>query len=125
MKKMFFIIFVLMLTVNSFAKQSWPMESCPEYCWFQNLVEQNNREKNLTNDDDWILVGEVLLSDGYRQAQKQIKANLYIREVANKIIYRIEYNGKFYAVSKSYSQATNETYYYVTIGNETYYFHVQ
>ena len=125
MKKILFVTFALMLTANMFAKQSWPAQSWPEHRWSQHLVELNNSGETPAGDDDWILVGEVVLSVSYRQVSNTVKANLYIREVANKIIYRIEYNGKFYAVGKGYNKVDNDTYYYVTIGNVTYYFNVQ
>ena len=62
MKKMFYITFALMLTTSVFAKQSWPMGSWPKQSWPLNLVEQNNCEVILANDDEWILVGELILN---------------------------------------------------------------
>ena len=126
MKKMFFATLALVFSISAFAKHSWPMGSLLEQSWSLNLLEQNNCEKTLAGDDDWILVGEVRLSVSYRNfLNNGVRANLYIREVANKIIYRIEYNGNFYAVGKGYNEVDNVTYYYVTIGNVTYYFNVQ
>lgn len=125
MKKMFFATLALVFSISAFAKHSWPMGSLLEQSWSLNLLELNNSGETLAGDDDWILVGEVVLSVSYRQVSNTVKANLYIREVANKIIYRIEYNGNFYAVGKGYNEVDNVTYYYVTIGNVTYYFNVQ
>lgn len=125
MKKILFVTFSLMLTASVFSKQSWPVQSWPKHSWSQNLVELNNSGGTPTSDDGWILVGEMLLSTSYRQVSNTVTANLYIREVANKIIYRIEYNGKFYAVGKGYNKVDNDTYYYVTIGKVTYFFNVQ
>ena len=54
---------------------------------------------------------------------ERLKANLYIREVAHKIIYRIEYNGKFYAVKKVHSDS--DTWFSVIIDDKYYTFYVQ
>lgn len=65
--------------------------------------------------DDWILIGEVTLSN-YNNSSETIKANLYVREVANNLIYRVEYQGTYYATRwHDYSNT-----YHVTINEKTY-----
>lgn len=64
---------------------------------------------------DWILIGEVTLSN-YNNSSETIKANLYVREVANNLIYRVEYQGTYYATRwHDYSNT-----YHVTINEKTY-----
>lgn len=66
-------------------------------------------------DDEWILIGEVTLSN-YYESSETIKANLYVREVANNLIYRVEYQGAYYATRwHDYSKT-----YHVTINDKTY-----
>lgn len=120
MKKTVLALVTLLLTVNSFAIASCPTDSCPIASWpdtFTNILSH----ENAANDDDWILVGEVVL----RNVSPNLKANLYIREVAHKIIYRIEYNGKFYVVVKQLPNDDNDKVYMVTINGKTYHFDVQ
>lgn len=70
---------------------------------------------NITTDDDWILIGEVTLSN-YNNSTETIKANLYVREIAKKLIYRVEYQGSYYATRwHDYSQT-----FHVTINEKTY-----
>lgn len=67
------------------------------------------------SDDEWILIGEVTLSN-YNNSNETIKANLYVREIGQKLIYRIEYQGSYYATRwHDYSQT-----YHVTINEKTY-----
>lgn len=66
-------------------------------------------------DDDWILIGEVTLSN-YNNSSETIKANLYVREFAKNLIYRVEYQGSYYATRwHDYSNT-----YHVTINGITY-----
>lgn len=46
--------------------------------------------------EEWILLGETPLSN-YSQNDDVITAKLYLREIATKLIYRVEYQGRFYA----------------------------
>lgn len=68
-----------------------------------------------TEDDDWILLGETPLSN-YYQNDDVITAKLYLREIATKIIYRVEYQARYYATrwdkdSKSLIVTINEKTY--------------
>lgn len=75
----------------------------------------SHNSTSLTADDDWILIGEVTLSNYYNSSET-IKANLYVREVANNLIYRVEYEGSYYATRwHDYSNT-----YHVTINDKTY-----
>ncbi len=66
-------------------------------------------------NDDWILLGEVTLSN-YYSGYEPIIAKLYVREIARKLIYRVEYQGDFYATSWHDDSKT----YHVTINSKTY-----
>ena len=70
---------------------------------------------NITADDDWILIGEVTLSN-YYNSRETVKANLYVREIAQNLIYRLEYQGSFYATRWHNDSNT----YHVTINGITY-----
>lgn len=125
MKRIALVLVALLLTINLFAIASWPTDSWPVASWpttFSNTHNLSN--ENATNDDEWILVGEVVLTY-FKDYEDTLKANLYIREVAHKIIYRIEYNGKFYAIRKFYQEDDRDTRYLVTIEDKSYFFHVQ
>ena len=56
--------------------------------------------QNIVVDDDWILIGEMDLFY-YADRWCTIKANLYVREIAQKLIYRVAYNNKFYTVNSN------------------------
>jgi len=123
MKRIALVLVALLLTVNLFAIANRPTDSWPIASWptiFSNTLNLSN--ENTTNDDEWILVGEIVL---YQYGHADLKANLYIREVAHKIIYRIEYSGKFYAASNSYPEDDKNTTYDVTINDKKYYFYIQ
>lgn len=66
-------------------------------------------------NDDWILLGEVTLSN-YYSGYEPIIAKLYVREIAKKLIYRVEYQGEFYATRWHDDSKT----YHVTINGKTY-----
>lgn len=122
MKRTVLALVTLLLAVNSFAIVSWPTDSWPIASWPETCQIILSNE-NVTDDDGWILVGEVrLYPRGRGNAKGELIADLYIREVANKIIYRIKYNETYYAVQKSNS---DEKGYFATIGDGTYYFEVQ
>lgn len=59
------------------------------------LESTSHNASGTTADEDWILIGEVTLSN-YNTGET-IKGNLYVREIANKLIYRVEYQGSYYA----------------------------
>ena len=80
----------------------------------------------VTEENDWILLGEAPLSN-YYQEEDIITAKLYVREIATKIICRVEYQGKYHATRwdnglKSYIVTINgKTYKYdipLDMGNE-------
>lgn len=66
-------------------------------------------------NDDWILLGEVTLSN-YYSGYEPIIAKLYVREIAKKLIYRVEYQGEYYATRWHEDSKT----YHVTINGKTY-----
>ncbi len=66
-------------------------------------------------NDDWILIGEVSLSN-YNSGYEPITAKLYVREIAKELIYRVEYQGAFYATRWHDDSKT----YHVTINGKTY-----
>ncbi len=66
-------------------------------------------------NDDWILLGEVTLFNYYTGGEPII-AKLYVREIAKKLIYRVEYQGEFYATRWHDGSKT----YHVTINSKTY-----
>lgn len=75
----------------------------------------SHNSANKIADDDWILIGEVTLSN-YNNSSEIIKANLYVREIAHNLIYRVEYKGSYYSTRwHDYSQT-----YHVTINEKTY-----
>jgi hypothetical protein len=120
MKKTVLALVTLLLTVNSFAIASCPTDSCPIASW-PDTCQFILSNENVTDDDGWILVGEVRLHY-WRNAEGDLIADLYIREVAHKIIYRIQYNGKFYAVTKDDRE---DTKYWVNVDQKSYFFNVQ
>ena len=69
----------------------------------------------MTEDDGWILIGEVTLSNHY-QSSEAIKANLYVKEIGKNLIYRVEYHGNYYATRWH----DNSKSYHVTINDKTY-----
>lgn len=79
------------------------------------LEPTSHNSTNITADENWILIGEVTLSN-YNNSSETIKANLYVREIANNLIYRVEYQGTYYATRwHDYSKT-----YHVTINGITY-----
>lgn len=66
-------------------------------------------------NDEWILLGEVTLSN-YYTGYEPITAKLYVREIAKKLIYRVEYQGEFYATRWHDVSKTH----HVTINGKTY-----
>ena len=66
-------------------------------------------------NDDWIFLGEVTLSN-YSSGYEPIIAKLYVREIARKLIYRVEHQGVFYATIWHDNSKT----YHVTINSKTY-----
>lgn len=82
---------------------------------YASLEATSHNYANITADDNWILIGEVTLSN-YNNSSETIKANLYVREIANNLIYRVEYQGSYYATRwHDYSNT-----YHVTINGITY-----
>lgn len=82
---------------------------------YASLESASHSSANITADEDWILIGEVTLSN-YNNSSETIKANLYVREVANNLIYRVEYQGTYYATKWH----DNSNTYHVTINEKTY-----
>lgn len=79
------------------------------------LEPTSHNSTNITADENWILIGEVTLSNN-NNSSETIKANLYVREIANNLIYRVEYQGTYYATRwHDYSKT-----YHVTINGITY-----
>ena len=75
----------------------------------------SNSVTQLSNDDSWILIGEITLSN-YYNSNETIQADLYVIELGNSLIYRVGYNGSYYATRwHDYSQT-----YHVTINGTTY-----
>lgn len=66
-------------------------------------------------NDDWILLGEITLSN-HNLSSDKIIAKLHVRELAKKLIYRVEYQGKLYATIWHEDSKT----YHVTINGKTY-----
>ena len=79
------------------------------------LEPTSHNSTNITADDDWILIGEVTLSN-YNNSSETIKANLYAREIAKNLIYRVEYQGSYYATRWHDNSQT----YHITINGKTY-----
>lgn len=96
---------MICVTANIAATSNIMMES--------NLSEQNSNET--TEDDGWIIIGEVTLSN-IHQYSDTIIAQLYVREIANKLIYRVGYKGDFYSTRWHDDSKT----YHVTVNGKTY-----
>ena len=111
MKKTLFSISLLFVSVTAiFALCSWdnaPLKSSASSSTYL-----------ITTDDDWILIGEISLYTGIpgTVGYKQLPARLYVRTLADKLIYRVEYNGKYYAPRFDASTKTHS----VTINEITY-----
>lgn len=107
MKKALFTISIIIVSATAIITLcSW--DSAP-------LEATSHNSANITADDDWILIGEVTLSN-YNNSSETIKANLYVRDVAKNLIYRVEYQGSYYATRwHDYSKT-----YHVTINGITY-----
>ena len=103
---LFTLLLILVSSTAIISLCSWdyaPMESA------------SHSSVNISAEDDWILIGEVTLSN-YNNSSETIKANLYVREVANNLIYRVEYQSTYYATRwHDYSNT-----YHVTINGITY-----
>lgn len=107
MKRTIFTIFLILVSVATIITMS---------SWSYNpIVPVSAHVSEDTADDNWILIGEVTLSN-YNNSSETIKANLYVREVANSLIYRVEYQSSYYATRwHDYSNT-----YHVTINGTTY-----
>ncbi len=92
--------FINAMTARSITPYSFPDEKVSDF------TEVN---------DDWILLGEVVLSN-YNPGYEPIIAKLHVREIAKKLIYRVEYQGEFYATRWKDDSKT----YLVTINGKTY-----
>lgn len=79
------------------------------------LDPASHNSANISTDDDWVLIGEVTLSN-FNNSSETIKANLYVREIANNLIYRVEYQGTYYATRWHDNSQT----YHITINDKTY-----
>lgn len=66
-------------------------------------------------NDDWVILGEVTLSN-YDSGYEPIIAKLHVREIAKNLIYRVEYQGGFYATIWHGESKT----YHVTINGKIY-----
>lgn len=85
----------------------------------------SNNEKRISNgchiegvmvdNNDWTLLGEISLS-GYYQSSETIVAKLYVMEIGNGLVYRVEYKGNYYVTSWNESSKT----YFVTIEGKNY-----
>ena len=113
MKRFCIISLLSTICLSSLAVTSWPTSHSVSYSCIETFSLDTNRVKD---DDGWILVGEVEL---IAWQTPNIKANLYIREIAHSVIYRIEYGGKYYAV-KTETYGNGEHKHYATINDITY-----
>ena len=84
---------------------------CGEYC--------STDTNNVVEDDGWILIGEVTMTHVFYR-DSTIKADLYVREIAHSVIYRIEYGGKYYSVKSCYYIDGTLSHYETVIGKITY-----
>lgn len=105
MKRLIIIAVVMICVTANIAATNIMMES--------NLSEQNSNKT--TEDDGWIIIGEVTLSN-IHQYSDTIIAQLYVREIANKLIYRVGYKGDFYSTRWHDDSKT----YHVTVNGKTY-----
>ena len=102
-------ILIAILTCLSFLQTMTVWSTIP--CAFSERAVNALSEAN----DDWVLLGEITLSN-YNQSSDTIIAKLYVREIAKKLIYRVEYHGELYATRwHDYSKT-----YHVTINGKTY-----
>ncbi len=69
-------------------------------------------------DDEWVYVGEISVHSGIpgTVGYSKLPVNLYVRELGNTLIYRIEYKGQYYAAGWN----SNSNAYIVTINNCSY-----
>ena len=87
MKRYLFTLSLIILSATAIISlSSW--EYAP-------LESSSHNSTNITADEEWILIGEVTLSE-YNNNSGTIKANLYVREIAKNLIYRVEYKGSYY-----------------------------
>ena len=107
MKRFLFTLLIILVSSTAIiALCSW---------YYAPLESASHSSANISTEDDWILIGEVTLSN-YNNSSETIKVNLYVREVANNLIYRVEYQGTYYATRwHDYSNT-----YHVTINGITY-----
>lgn len=117
---------MLVVSLSSLAISSWPTNTgTTPLC-----TGTYSSESSMVKDDDgWILIGEVSLHtrNTYWDEKHEhlyyypdIKANLYVREIAHSVIYRIGYGGKYYAVKSCYKSDGTIECYQTVIGEITY-----
>lgn len=115
----FLIVIAAIYAMCSFASHNRHVASWPENIrYVLNEVEV----KPFVDDDGWILIGEV---NAHSYGKENIKCNLYVREIAHRLIYRIEYNGKFYSVTKAHPNDDKDHQYCFTLNEVAYWFEVQ
>lgn len=104
MKKCFITLIMVVGFALASTFDSYSMEA---YAPQQKTVTNTDKSVEKKSDDaaGWILIGEVELI-----GRSNIKANLYVRALANRIFYRIEYAGKYYA---AYSKGEDRRWLYV------------
>ena len=108
MKNFCLLVFLTFCSLTGFAETSQPM------CF---SLMHNNDFVQIT-DDEWIFIGEISLYRGKSGTvgYKQLPAKLYVREISQKLFFRVDYNGEFYAPR---IDASNKSY-SVTIDGITY-----
>lgn len=125
MKRVCIISLLYAICLTSMAVTCCPSVHSVSCSYIETCSLDTNR---VADDDGWILVGEVELKtwktyesekDHKTYRYPNIKANLYIREIAHSVIYRIEYGGKYYAV-KTETNSNGEHKHYATIDDITY-----
>ena len=105
MKRIIITTIAILVSIANFAATNVLMESS---------VKENGSNQASENDG-WIQIGEITLSNYYDKTET-IKANLQVREIGQNLIYRVEYQGEYYATRwHDYSNT-----YHVTINGTTY-----
>lgn len=99
MKNICFLVLLTFCSLTCIAETTQPM------C---NSIMHSNDFVQLA-DDEWIFIGEISLHRGTpgTMGYEQLPTKLYVREIAKKLVYRVEYNGKYYAPR---FDASNKTY---------------
>lgn len=108
MKNFCLLVFLTFCSLTGFAETSQPM--CCSI--------MNNKDFIQITDDEWIYIGETSLYRGTpgTVGYEQLPAKLYVREIGQKLLFRAEYKGEYYAPR---FDASNKSY-SVTIDGITY-----